>query len=279
MQQVFIVFTETMTNMIMIVIGSLMHNWIPLSLAILTAALMKVYSDTEKLKHALLRRPSVSIWASVAVGAFTPLCACGTMAVVLGMLTTTLPWGPIMAFLTSSPLMSPDGFIMVAGMLSLQFAIALTLASIAIGLGSGYVTHLIEQKTDFLNNQTRFAKEPQPQTCGCPDTNSLPQPVQTCGCRAAEAPLLQPVQTRDSSASASMRHGPALLRCPNRGQYQPISLDFSIWPGAHKTYWDKQDLRIVSENKMAGNRRRRNEHRRQTDLAVLCHLCGGWVSH
>jgi uncharacterized membrane protein YraQ (UPF0718 family) len=182
MQHVFTEFTEIMTKMMMTVIGSLMHNWVPLSLAILTAALMKVYVETEKLKQALLRKPSVSILASVAVGAFTPLCACGTMAVILGMLTTTLPWGPIMAFLTSSPLMSPDGFIMLTGMISLQFAIALTLASIVIGLGSGYVTHLIEKKTDFLKNQTRFSKEPLVQTCGCPDANPLPKPVQTCGC-------------------------------------------------------------------------------------------------
>jgi uncharacterized membrane protein YraQ (UPF0718 family) len=195
MHQLLIVFTEIMTKMIMTVIGSLIHNWVPLSLAILTAAIMKVYVDSGKLKQALLRNPNVSILVSVAVGAFTPLCACGTMAVILGMLTTTLPWGPIMAFLTSSPLMSPDGFIMVAGMISLQFAIALTLASIVIGLGSGYVTHLIEQKTDFLKNQTRFAKEPQAQTCGCHDPNPLPNPIQTCGCGSAKTPIPTPART------------------------------------------------------------------------------------
>ncbi len=166
MQEISTLFTE----MITVVIESLYHNWIPLSLAILTAAIMKVYVDPEKLKQSFLRKSNVSILGSVAFGAFTPLCACGTMAVILGMLTTTLPWGPIMAFLTSSPLMSPEGFIMLAGIINLKFAIALTIASILIGLGSGYLTHLIEKETDFLENQTRFSKNPPPQECHCTDT-------------------------------------------------------------------------------------------------------------
>jgi len=123
------------TEMIMTVAVRLEHNWIPLSVAILVAAIMKVYISPEKLKTLLLKKAHMSIWASVAFGAFTPLCACGTMAVIIGMLTTTLPWGPIMAFLTSSPLMSPDGFILLAGIIGLKFAIAVALASIVTGLG------------------------------------------------------------------------------------------------------------------------------------------------
>lgn len=183
--------TELFTKMLMEVIGSLIHNWLPLSLAIVIAAIMKVYIDSEKLKKALLQKPYVSIWASVTVGAFTPLCACGTMAVIVGMLTTTLPWGPIMAFLTSSPLMSPEGFIMMAGVTSFNFAIGLAVSSIIIGLGSGYFTHIIEKKTNFLKNQTRFLKEDLLQTCGC-STNATPitMQLQTCGC-GNPAPISQ----------------------------------------------------------------------------------------
>ncbi|GAK54677.1 transporter [Candidatus Moduliflexus flocculans] len=194
MQNFSIEFANLLSNTIFAIITSLSHNWIPLSFAILTAALMTVYMDAEKLKRALIRNTNASIWGSVALGAFTPLCACGTMAVILGMLTTTLPWGPIMAFLTSSPLMSPDGFIMLAGLLNMNFAIALTLASVAIGLGSGYLTHVIEKKTSFLHNQTRFSN-PNPSTaptCGCSGTVPVAQTAQTCGCSGNLRP--QPVQ-------------------------------------------------------------------------------------
>ncbi|QHQ63349.1 hypothetical protein Ana3638_23350 [Anaerocolumna sedimenticola] len=80
------------------VLTSLYHNWFPLSLAIFTASLMKVYVNSEKLKESLLKKPKVSILASVAFGTFTPLCACGTMAVVIGLLTTALPWDRLWLF-------------------------------------------------------------------------------------------------------------------------------------------------------------------------------------
>lgn len=180
--------TAFMGELLVEVIGSLAHNWLPLTAAIIIASVVKVYVNTEKLKSALLRRSNVSIPASVAFGAFTPLCACGTTAVIIGMLTTTLPWGPVMAFLTSSPLMSPSGFIMLSGIVSLNFAIALAVASIIIGLVSGYVTHMIEARSSFLDNQTRISREAPAQPCGC---STPPQPPvmavgQLC-CAAASA--------------------------------------------------------------------------------------------
>ena len=181
--------SQLLADTIAAIFTSVYHNWIPLSIAILTAAVMKVYVDTEKLKQALLKKPNVSILASVAFGAFTPLCACGTMAVVIGLFTTALPWGPIMAFLTSSPLMSPDGFIMLAGIIGVKFAIAMAISSVVIGLGSGYLTHLIEKKTNFLKNQTRFSTIAEVQACACSET--APASVQSCGCSAAAPAAVQ----------------------------------------------------------------------------------------
>lgn len=162
---------------------SIYHNWLPLTLAIMTAALMKVFVDTEKLKKMLLKRTKVSILASVAFGAFTPLCSCGTMAVIIGLLTTSLPWGPIMAFLTSSPLMSPDGFIMLAGVIGFRFAVAMAVASIVIGLGSGFITHVIQKRTTFLDNQTRFSSNTTASSCGC-----AVEAETSCGCAVEVAP-------------------------------------------------------------------------------------------
>jgi uncharacterized membrane protein YraQ (UPF0718 family) len=138
------------------VVHTLVHNAPVLAFGILVAAVITVYVDPEKLRKALMKKAGVSITGSVAFGAFTPFCACGTMAVIVSMMTTALPWGPIMAFLTSSPLMSPDGFILLSGIVSFKFAVALTAASIIVGICSGYITHFIEKKTRFLENQARF---------------------------------------------------------------------------------------------------------------------------
>ncbi len=163
------------------IIASITHNWFPLSFAIVVVAIMTAYVDPEKLKKTILKKSNVSIWGSVTVGAFTPLCACGTSAVIIAMLTAALPWGPVMAFLTSSPHMSPEGFVMLAGIVNIRFAIALTVASIVIGIGSGYLTVLIEKKTSFLDNQVRFNKKNVPESsCGCAPA---PEPTaNSCGC-------------------------------------------------------------------------------------------------
>ena len=236
MQEIINYLSRLLADTIASVLTSLYHNWLPLGLAILTASFMKVYINVEKLKESLVRKPKVSILASVAFGAFTPLCACGTMAVVIGLLTTALPWGPVMAFLTSSPLMSPDTFIMISGILSFKFAIALTIASVAIGLISGGLTHLIEKKTTFLKNQLRFAKSQPPKSCGCSEATSeaacgcsstIPVTerhisVPTCGCSStipvteqqisaptcdcsSSAPVSKPVSSKDYSFTKFMK--------------------------------------------------------------------------
>jgi uncharacterized protein len=173
-------------------LATLLHNLPALALGILIAAAMQVYVDPEKMKNWLMRRSQVSIPATVIFGAFTPFCACGTMAVVLAMLATALPWGPVMAFLTSSPLMSPEEFVMMSGIIGPSFAIALAVASVLIGLGSGYATHVIEKKTHFLDGQLRFgsAKESKPAAacgCGAPEgITARPATVQVSCCSSEE---------------------------------------------------------------------------------------------
>jgi len=202
---------------------SVYHNWLPLTLAVMTAALMKVFVDTEKLKNALLKRTKVSIVASVAFGAFTPLCSCGTMAVIIGLLTTSLPWGPIMAFLTSSPLMSPDGFIMLIGVIGLRFAAAMAVASVVIGLGSGFITHLIQKRTTFLDNQTRFSSAAAAPSFGCGTEEKLsfkPTAEVSPSCCQSDTAVIQPVSCGCGEATVTL---PAFCGCGENIIMGPVS--------------------------------------------------------
>jgi len=148
---------------------------------LLVAAAASVYIDPEKLKRTLTKKAGTAIFGSVVFGALTPFCACGTMAIVVAMMATVLPWGPIMAFLTSSPIMGPDEFIIFAGIINFRFAVALTIASIGIGIFSGYITHIIDKKTKFLKNQIRLVDTKSETSC-CGESN-----VKTCssdGCNS-----------------------------------------------------------------------------------------------
>lgn len=162
------------------VISTLLHNAPILILGILVAAAIKVYVDPEKMRNVLMKRASISITGSVAFGTFTPFCACGTMAVIVSMLTTALPWGPIMAFLTSSPLMSPDEFILFSGIIGFKFAVALTVASVVIGITAGYATHIIDNNMNFLKNQARFADIKVVSSCCSSELSAAAERTSSC---------------------------------------------------------------------------------------------------
>lgn len=141
---------------ILYVLNTLLHDAVPLAFGIAVASVLNVYVDPDKFKKLLMKQKEVSILGSVAFGTFTPLCSCGTMAIIISMLTTVLPWGPIMAFITSSPLMSPDLFIMLSGIISIKFAVALTVSSLFIGISAGYISYYLEKHTNFFDNQIRL---------------------------------------------------------------------------------------------------------------------------
>jgi uncharacterized membrane protein YraQ (UPF0718 family) len=95
------------------------------------------------------------ITATIAAVA-TPLCSCGTTAMILGMMASTIPWAPIVAFMVSSPLTSPEGLVYSAGLFGWPFALAFYLASILLGLFGGWAAAWLESR-GWLANQNRLA--------------------------------------------------------------------------------------------------------------------------
>lgn len=141
------------------VLGYLKADWWILLIGILLAVCIKVYVDGNSFQKYLKRNSKTSILGSIAFGAFTPLCACGTMAVLLSMFITAMPWGPVMAFLVSSPLTSPSGFMFQTAFFGTKFAVAVLVSSIMLGLMAGIIAHLLDNKTDFFKGQFRLIKE------------------------------------------------------------------------------------------------------------------------
>src|SRR5512137_2068587 len=83
---------------------SLLHNWPFLLASILVAAVLKVFVDADRISSFLGRHRQAGVVAATAAAVGTPLCSCGTTAVVLGMMASTMPWAPIIAFMVASPL-------------------------------------------------------------------------------------------------------------------------------------------------------------------------------
>ncbi len=197
------------------VLGTLLHNLPALAIGVLVAGAMQVYVDPDRMRNWLMRRSTVSIPATVLFGAFTPFCACGTMAVVLSMVATSLPWGPIMAFLTSSPLMSPEEFVLLSGVVSPRFAIALAAASVLIGVGSGYASHAIEKRTRFLKDQLRFAAKDAGGASGGCRCSGQPDPDAVC-CSAAGEDIRCGCGEEAPAVSCGCGYGELALEPPAR---------------------------------------------------------------
>ncbi len=135
------------------VVAYLRADWSFLLIGILVAVSINVYLDPEKFRKWMEQRAGASIWGSIAFGAFTPLCACGTMAVLLSMFMGALPWGPVMAFLVSSPLTSPSEYIFETAVLGSRLANAMLISSVILGLLAGWAAHQLSKRTAFFSGQ------------------------------------------------------------------------------------------------------------------------------
>jgi hypothetical protein len=157
------------------VLLSLLHNWPYLLASILIASALKLFVDQEKISAFLKRNSRTGVLAATTAAVATPLCSCGTTAIVLGMMAGMMPWAPIIAFMVASPLTSPEELFYSAGIFGWPFALTFFAASIVLGLAGGMMGAFLES-LGWLNGQNRMtAVSPVPTTsvCACE-----PQPIQ-----------------------------------------------------------------------------------------------------
>lgn len=190
------------------VLLTLQHNWPFLVASVIIAVLLKLYIDAERVSAFLNRYRGAGVLASTIASVATPLCSCGTTAVVLGMMASTMPWAPIVAFMVASPLTSPEELIYSAGLFGWPFALAFFLTSILLGLASGWIAGAIESR-GWLANQSRFqTAAPVPCTCSAQsspvieaghryglETSSLRLSGERSVCGCDESPSSVPVRT------------------------------------------------------------------------------------
>jgi uncharacterized protein len=130
-------------------------NWPYLLLSAVVAGLLNAFVDRQAIAAFLQRHRRMGVVAATAAAVGTPLCSCGTMAVILGMMASMMPWAPVVAFLVASPLTSPQELFYSAGLFGWPFALTFFGASIALGLAGGFVAHILESR-GWLADQARF---------------------------------------------------------------------------------------------------------------------------
>ena len=123
---------------------------------------------------------------------------------MIPLLTAGVPWALMMTWLISSPLNSPNTFFLITGALGYPMAIAQIVAAIAMGVGSGWLTSLLERK-GYLKGQIHSAEPKKPDLSGnpFPMVKGDPWPPERSACgnrnkRSLEGVLPNFVQIRDT---------------------------------------------------------------------------------
>jgi uncharacterized membrane protein YraQ (UPF0718 family) len=217
-----------------------LHNWPYLVLSVVLAALLKLYLDPKRVSAFLMRHQKAGVVGATALAVTTPLCSCGTTAIVLGMMANLMPWAPIVAFMVSSPLTSPEGLIYSAGLFGWPFALSFFAASIFLGLAGGVLAGLCERR-GWLANQTRQSLAPtevetaraQPARISGPalgvrrpafvPTSALILEPACCGAEAALSAGFLPLEAAGCACEAAATAQPLTLSSPACGcSGQPV---------------------------------------------------------
>lgn len=108
------------------------------ALSIALAAYVKASGAENLIARAFTGRMGVMVVFASLMGALSPFCSCGVIPVIAALLASGVPLAPVMAFWLASPLMDPSMFLLTAGVLGFQFAVAKTIAAIGVGLLGGF---------------------------------------------------------------------------------------------------------------------------------------------
>jgi uncharacterized membrane protein YraQ (UPF0718 family) len=129
--------------------------WPFLTIAVLVAAAVPVYVGLDRMSRLLRSKWSIATAGAVALATLTPFCSCGTTAVLLGMIASSSPWAPLVAFMVSSPLTSPSELIFSAGLFGWSFALLFFVGTIVLGLVAGVVGNVLD-RAGWLDGQARL---------------------------------------------------------------------------------------------------------------------------
>ncbi|MDD9878159.1 MAG: permease [Magnetovibrio sp.] len=117
--------------------------------AIAVAAYAKASGADGLIARAFSGRMSVMIVTASVFGGLSPFCSCGVIPLIAALLSMGVPVPAVMAFWLASPLMDPSKFVLATGTLGFDFAVALTLAAVGLGLMGGFATRLVMARGAF----------------------------------------------------------------------------------------------------------------------------------
>jgi uncharacterized membrane protein YraQ (UPF0718 family) len=120
--------------------------WWIFALGVALAAFIKTFKWDKKIRKLLVGRTHGAILFAVGVGLVSPLCSCGISPVVVSLVYGGVPLAPVIALLLTSPLMSPDAFLLTLGGLGPKLAAGKLASAVCAGLAGGYAVVWMQRR-------------------------------------------------------------------------------------------------------------------------------------
>lgn len=130
--------------------------------AVLAVAYLKATGAETLLAKAFEGRETRMIVMAALLGGLSPFCSCEVIPFIAALLAVGAPLSAVMAFWLSSPLMDPPMFLITAGTLGWDFAVAKTVAAVGLGLLGGFGVMVFANSAVF-----RDPLRAKPQVGGC----------------------------------------------------------------------------------------------------------------
>lgn len=134
--------------------GNLLETTPYLILSIGIAAYAGASGADNLIARVFTGNPVSMILAAAAFGGLSPFCSCGVIPLIAALLAMGVPLAPVMAFWLASPVIDPSMFVLTAGVLGMDFAIAKTIAAIGLGLFGGLSVYALA-KVGWLTDPLR----------------------------------------------------------------------------------------------------------------------------
>lgn len=129
--------------------GAFGHTAIFITFAVLAVGYLKATGAETLLARAFEGREIRMIFLAAMLGGLSPFCSCEVIPFISALLAVGAPLSAVMALWLSSPLMDPAMFLITAGTLGTDFAVAKTLFAVSLGLLGGGVVYAFKTTSIF----------------------------------------------------------------------------------------------------------------------------------
>ena len=145
-------------------LGAVAHTAPFIAFAVAAVAWLRAAGAEGLVARAFEGREGRMIVMAALLGGLSPFCSCEVIPFVAALLAAGAPLSAVMAFWLASPLMDPAMFLITAAALGTDFAVAKTVAAVAVGVLGGAVVMVARGSPVFADP---LRARPGRGGCGC----------------------------------------------------------------------------------------------------------------